>query len=119
MAELLEYCLVFMVSMLFVAGSVATYDSFTRFTTALQFRLASSSISGLVSDAIARGGATGAFAVPPSTVTCEGGLLTFESGGMSQQQRVAASCDFEAVVPGGTHSFGFSYGSRRLNMTVS
>ena len=119
MAELIEYCLVFLVSALFVAGSVATYDSFSGFTSGLEFRTASASVSRLASDALASGSASGAFAVPSSTVTCEGGVLTFASEGMALQQAVGASCDFSATIQGGVHDFGFSYGASRLTMTVS
>lgn len=119
MAELVEYCLVFLVSSLFVAGSVATYDSFSGFTSGLEFRTASASISRLASDALASGSASGAFAVPSSTVSCEGGVLTFVSEGMALRQAVGATCDFSASLQGGVHAFGFSYDDSRLTMTVS
>ncbi|MDE1858414.1 MAG: hypothetical protein KGI26_05055 [Thaumarchaeota archaeon] len=119
MAELLEYCLVFLVSTLLVAGSVATYDSFSGFVTGLKFRLASTSIAGLASEAVAQGRAAAALAVPASSVSCQGGVLTYTSGGMTRQQSVGAACDFAVNVPGGTHTFGFSYGGRLLNMTVT
>ena len=119
MAELLEYCLVFMVSTLLVGGSVATYDTFSGFVTGLGFRAASSSIVGLASEAVAQGRAAAAFAVPASSVSCEGGVLTYASGGMTSQQSVGAECDFAVSVSGGTHTFGFSYGGRVLNLTVT
>jgi len=38
---------------------------------------------------------------------------------MTSQQSVGAECDFAVSVSGGTHTFGFSYGGRVLNLTVT
>lgn len=118
MAELVEYCLVFLVSSLFVAGSVVTYDSFSAFASGLQLRAASSSVSRLAAEAVTDGSSSGAVNVPTTTIRCTDGVLVFASGGQTVQQGVGADCDFALGVPGGTHSFTFQYASQRLNLTV-
>jgi hypothetical protein len=119
MVELFEYCLVFLVSALFVAGSVATYDSFSGFASGLQFKAASASIARLADEAVSSGSATGEVAVPASTLRCEGGVLTLASGNMTEQHWVPAACDFVLGVQGGVRSFGFRYQGQLLTISVS
>ena len=119
MAEILEYCLVFLVSMLFVAGSVATYGSFSGFASGLQFRVASSSISRIAAEALANGTAAATVTVPPSTLACRGAVLTFASGTLSSSVNIPGGCDFSFSLSGGEHSLGFSYGRQQLTATVS
>ena len=119
MAEILEYCLVIMVSTLFVAGSVATYDAFSGSASALEFSLATSSISKLAADAIANGSATGAVAVPASTLRCEDGALSLTSGTLAGGVQLPAACDFTLAVQGGVRSFSFHYGGRMLTASVA
>jgi hypothetical protein len=52
MTEVTEYSLVFMVSTLFVAGSLATYNSFSSLETQIQFRADFVALSNLASQAI-------------------------------------------------------------------
>jgi hypothetical protein len=119
MAEIFEYCLVVMASTLFVAGSVAAYGSFTAFASGLQFRVESSAIARLASDALAGGAASGTFTVPASTISCHGGVLTVSSGGMVDARPVPAGCDFAVSVQGGVHTFEFAYRSGGLSAEVS
>lgn len=119
MAEILEYCLVFLVSTLFVAGSVATYGSFSGFASGLQFRAASTSIARLANEAVSDGSATGSVSVPASTLRCEGGVLVISSGSMADQQGIRANCDFALEVAGGVHSFGFHFQGEELTLSVS
>lgn len=119
MAELLEYALVFLVSMLFVAGSVATYDAFSAFASGAEFKLASTSVLRLANEAIADGNATGAVTVPASTLSCEQGTLSFSSGNQTEDAGVAASCDFELSLQAGVRSFGFRFSGQQLTVSVS
>lgn len=119
MAELLEYCLVVMVSAIFVAGSVATYDSFSAFSAGLQFNAGSAAIATLASEAISNGNATGEVTVPATNITCAEGLLTLASGGMSVTHGVSGACSFSMAVPSGTHTFEFSAKGRQLSLAVT
>ncbi|MDG7011313.1 MAG: hypothetical protein JRN57_04250 [Nitrososphaerota archaeon] len=119
MAELLEYCLVFAVSVLLVAGSVAVYESFAGFISGVQFGLASASITRLVNEAMANGSSAGVVTIPPSTLSCGGGTMSFTSGSRSQQEAVAATCDFALNMQGGAHTLGFRYAAEQLTVSVS
>lgn len=118
MVELLEYCLVFAVSMLFVAGSVATYAAFSGSAGALEFRLAASSVSKLATEAATNGSATGSVEVPASTLSCKDGTLTLASGSLSSAVQVAAGCDFLLNVTAGLRTFRFSFGGGLLAASV-
>ena len=118
MTEILEYCLVVMVSSLFVAGSAATYVSFSGFVADVQFKAASSAVSALAMEALANGTSNAALALPPSTISCEGGVLAFASGSRVALEHLSAPCSFDLSVPGGTHEVVFSRNGSGLSMEV-
>ena len=107
------------VSTLFVAASVATFDTFTSFVSGLEFRAGSSSIARLASQAAAEGSATGSVALPASAISCSDGVMQMTSGGQTETDVVGGSCDFALAVPAGTHAFGFRCVAGQLSLMVS
>jgi hypothetical protein len=119
MAEILEYSLVFMVSTLFVTGSVATYNSFSSWASELQFHEAFSAISGLANQALSNGTSRGTMNLPPSTVQCYGGSLTFQTKSFSATQNFPATCSFSVNLEAGVHILAFTGESTVLRLTVT
>jgi uncharacterized protein (UPF0333 family) len=119
MSEVVEYSLVVMVSLLFVAGSVVTYNSFSSFASGIQVRLTSSAVERLASEAIANGTSSATVAVPQSDIRCAGGVLTVSADGVSQGQALGAACNFSVSLTGGAHRLVFRYSSSQLSMGVS
>jgi len=119
MVELLEYALVVMASMLFVAGSVLFYGGFTTFESGLALHASFDGVSGLVSEAIANGSAVATMSIPSSAITCQGGMLSMKAGGSSLNESVPLGCAFEVSVPGGVHTLEFRDDSSQLELSVS
>jgi hypothetical protein len=119
MAELVEYSLIVMVSLLFVAGSVMTYNSFSALESQLQFSGAYASVTGLASQAVENGTSSGSLSLPMSTIRCEDGILTVSSGQMSREQELPVACNFSLRVSSGPHLLRFSVTSSRLVLLVT
>ena len=119
MTELVEYSLVMMVSTLFIAGSAATYGTFSSFEAGLQFRAAFAAVSGLASEAVMNGSSAASVSLPALTIRCQGGGLSVASGSLSETQNLPVACDFSVVVSGGPHVVRFSENSSRLVISVT
>ncbi len=119
MVEILEYCLVVMVSTLFIAGSVATYGSFSSFESALQQKAAFAAVSGLASRAIQNGTSEATLSLPSSTIGCEGGSLSLSSGTFDGRQTMPVACDFSINVTQGPHLVRFTEVSDLLSLSVT
>jgi hypothetical protein len=119
MTEVVEYSLVVMVSTLFVAGSVMTYDHFSSFESGLQFRADFAAVSGLVSKAVEQGSASATISLPDSTFRCQGGSLTMTSGSSTDSLSVHDGCDFLLEVKGGAHVVDFIVRSSQLVLKVN
>jgi hypothetical protein len=119
MVEILEYALVVMVSMLFVAGSVLVYGGFASFESGLSLHASFDGVSGLVSEAIANGSATATMTFPSSAITCQRGMLSMNIGGSSLTESVPLGCAFEVSVTGGVHTLEFRDDSSQLELSVS
>ncbi|HYC11874.1 MAG TPA: hypothetical protein VEC02_04350 [Nitrososphaerales archaeon] len=118
MAEIVEYCLVVLVSSFFVAGSVVTYASFSSFDSELQLRAAFATMAGLASEAIRNGSAGAAVLLPSSTIACAGGSLSLSAGNYTESENVPVSCDFHVSVNQGSHLLQFSDRSAWLFLSV-
>ncbi|MDG6988809.1 MAG: hypothetical protein JRN21_05720 [Nitrososphaerota archaeon] len=117
MAELVEYCLVVMVSALFVAGSAATYGSFLNFEARVQFGASSSAVEGLAAQAVAEGRSEAELSLPASQISCSGETLLFTAGVFSAAEPVSLPCDFVVSVSQGVHVVAFD--AERSALTVS
>ncbi len=118
MAETVEYALVVMASALFVAGSVATYGSFSTFESGVQFRAEFQAVSALASAALVNGSSRGTYALPASTISCESGVLSVAAGSMSRSLSIGSPCEFLVVTTQGSHTLSFSMQSSRLTLAV-
>ena len=118
MVELFEYCLVVMVSSLFVAGSVATYASFSGFVSGAQFKAASSAVSALAMEAQVNGSARSALTLPASIIGCQEGVLTMTSGSRVAVADLSTACSFRVAVSGGPHEVIFSSNGSALDLEV-
>lgn len=119
MTEIVEYSLVVMVSTLFIAGSVITYNSFSSFESGLQLRAAFAAVSGLASQAIVNGTSRASLTLPASIIRCEGGSLSLSTGTATERERAPMACDFVAPFNGGSYVLEFSTLSSRLVLSVS
>ena len=119
MTETLEYALVVMASTLFVAGSVATYGSFSSFESELEFRAEVHAVSSLVHAAIVNGSSRAALSLPSSTLACTSGTLTLSSGSTEDAIEVGLPCDFQVNLTQGTHALAFAVDSKRLTLKVA
>jgi hypothetical protein len=119
MAELVEYSLIVMVSLLFVAGSVVTYSSFSALESQLQFSGASAEVTGLASQAVENGTSSASLSLPMSTIRCDDGLLTISSGQMTREQDLPVVCNFSLPVSSGPHLLRFTVTSSRLVLLVT
>lgn len=118
MVEVLEYCLVVMVSSLFVAGSVATYGSYSGFVSGVQFKAASSAVSALAMEAQVNGSSGSELTLPSSTIGCQGGVLTIASGSRVAVEDLHTTCSFRVVVSAGPHQVLFRSNGSALAMEV-
>jgi hypothetical protein len=114
MAETVEYALVVMASAFFVAGSVATYSSFSSFESGVQFRAEFQAISTLASTAVVNGSSTETLSLPASTISCESETLYLQSGSLNRNASLGVPCDFHISVPQGVSTLTFSISSSRL-----
>ncbi len=119
MAEILEYTLVFLVSTLFVSGSVVTYNSFSSWASGLQFHEAFSVISSLASQAMSNGSSRTTINLPTSSIQCHGGSLTLSSKSSSLSQSFPTDCSFSFNLERGAHTLIFTQESTQLSLSVS
>ncbi|HEV2226333.1 MAG TPA: hypothetical protein VGR56_05955 [Nitrososphaerales archaeon] len=119
MAEILEYTLVFMVSTLFVGGSIATYTTFSSWASGLQFHEAFSVISGLATQALSNGSSRATIDLPASTIQCHDGALALSSKSTSSSQSFPTNCDFSFSLEAGAHTLAFTERSTQLSLAVS
>ena len=108
MAEITEYSLIFLVSTLFVAGSVATFDSFMTYETQVGVRADFAAISALASHAVAAGASEGNVSTGVSSVSCEAGTLSFASGSLTMSSNLPVGCSFRLSLSSGVHTLRFS-----------
>jgi hypothetical protein len=119
MTELIEYSLVFLISSLFVAGSAATYGSFSAMESDIQLHQAFAAISRLAFQALENGSTRATLKLPSSTITCENGLLGVHTVTSAVSQNVPAYCLFEVHVSAGEHQLAFSERDSQLLLQVS
>jgi hypothetical protein len=118
MVEVVEYTLVVMVSVLFVAGSAAVYSSFNSLESQLQLRAMSATVSQLVAQAARNGSSLATLSFPDSTISCSGGALRLSTGSASGTLPSPLTCSFEVSVTAGTHVLQFFSSGSQLTMKV-
>jgi hypothetical protein len=119
MTEIVEYSLVVIVSTLFVAGSVLTYDSFSSFVSELQVRTEFASVTTLASQAMSNGSSRATLTLPSSVITCSGGSLTVSSGTAAEWGTLPVGCGFAVQVAAGAHVVRFTRSPSGLALSVS
>ena len=118
MAETVEYALVVLASTLFVAGSVATYASFSSFESGLQFKAEVQAVSSLVSVALVNGSSEATLSMAPSTLSCTSGILSLSSGSSNESLGVGLPCAFRVNLAPGPHALAFAVDSDRFTLSV-
>ena len=118
MAEILEYALVVLVGSLFVGGSVAVYSAFASAEAGVSLRASYDEIHWLASRAVANGSSSASLLLPPSTVSCSGGVLTVSAGGSTESGTVPAACEFSVSLGAGEHRLLFSDEAASLGLAV-
>jgi len=119
MAEILEYTLVFLVSTLFVTGSVATYNSFSSWASELQFHEAFKVITGLATQAMSNGSSLATMSLPTATIQCLDGSLTLSTKSSSASQSLPTGCSFSFNLEVGAHTLAFTEKSSQLSLSVT
>lgn len=119
MAEILEYSLVVLVSTMFVAGSVLSFGAFGSFETGVSAKNEYSALSVLAQEAAGGGSSRAVLSLPRSVVSCQGGVMTVESGTYSQKGGIGSPCNFAVSVEAGSHVVVFAEGRAGLNLSVA
>jgi len=119
MAEVVEYTLVVMVSVLFVAGSAYVYESFSSFESQAQLSAASATVSSLVDQAARNGSSVATFSLPSSTISCAGQTLRLSTATSTDVMASPLACDFDVTVSGGTHTVQFFSSEAELTIRVA
>jgi len=118
MAEVIEYTLVVMVSVLFVAGSAYVYDSFSSFESQAQLRAVAATVSALVDQAVRNGSSTATLSLPSSTISCSGETLRLITPSSTDVVASPVACDFQVTVGAGTHTIQFFSSLSELTIRV-
>jgi uncharacterized protein (UPF0333 family) len=118
MTEVIEYTLVVMVSVLFVAGSAAVYTSFSSLESQLQLRAMSAAVSALVDQAVRNGSSVATLSLPDSTISCNGDTLRLTAGSATGTLPSLLPCDFDVKVEAGAHELQFFSSQSLLTMKV-
>ena len=119
MAQIAEYSLVVLVSTLFVGASVATYDAYARFESASEAGASFSALLDLASQAIENGSARATILLPPSMISCNGGVFSVSSRGSVLNQTIPVDCNFTVEATSGFHTVRFYDVSSTLSLQVS
>ena len=118
MAEVTEYALVVMVSVLFVAGSAYVYTSFTSLESQVQLRATSASVSALVAQAVRNGSSLETLSLPTSTISCTSNTLRLSTSASTEVIASPLPCDFAVSVVGGVHVVQFFSNQAQLTIRV-
>lgn len=119
MVELTEYTLVVLVSALFAAASVSTYETFSKFETVAEVEGSFSTITSLVTQASQDGSSSGTLALPQSTLACSDGMLSLRASGEAVNRTYPFACSFDLEIPGGLETVSFDCNSSTLSARVS
>lgn len=119
MAEITEYSLVLLVSMLFVGASMAIYGAYTKFESASEVSASVAALVPLALQAAETGTASATILLPASTISCSDGLFAISTSGSVQNQRLPVDCNFSVVIPGGIHIVRFFSYASALSLVVT
>jgi hypothetical protein len=119
MVEVIEYTLVVLVSALFVAGSVTTYDSFSSYESGLNAKAEFSAITAMASLAVENGTSTGTIVLPRSSLSCASGTLSFTSGSVTLSASLGVPCGFAYALDNGAHRLDFAMKESSLSLEVT
>jgi len=118
MAEILEYALVVMVSVLFIAGSAYVYDSFSSLESQLQLRAEAAAFSSLAAQAARNGSSLATVSLPTSTISCTAETLRLSTDSSTEILASPLPCDFEVTIAGGSHLVQFFSDQSELTIRV-
>jgi hypothetical protein len=118
LTELVEYCLVVMVSTSFVAGSVVAYNAFSSFESGLQLRATFAEVSALAAQAVDEGSSRATLSLPASTIECGHDSLQVSTGPAAISESLPVDCDFSLNVGAGLHTILFTTRSAQLDLSV-
>jgi uncharacterized protein (UPF0333 family) len=119
MAEVVEYTLVVLVSVLFVGGSAYVYTSFASIESQAQLRAASATVSALVDEAVRNGSSLATISLPSSTISCTAETLRLSTSSATDAIASPLACDFEVTVTGGAHTIQFFSSHSQLTIRVA
>ncbi len=108
MAELFEYSLAIIASVLLSGASVEVYSSYTDTVRGLQFKSTFNSVLGLATQSLDNGSSRATIDFQASTLSCSGGVLSLTSASESASASVNDSCSFSYQIVPGPHTLAFT-----------
>ena len=107
-----------MVSVLFIGGSVAIYNSFSSSESQLQLRVLSSTVSALVEETVRNGSAEATVSLPATTFDCTDAAIRLTTSSGTVALASPLPCSFGFDVTAGTHVLQFAIESAQLVVRV-
>jgi len=118
LAEILEYALVFLTSVLVVTFSFGVYSSYAGALAEAQYRAGFSSLTTVAMASIEHGDSSITLSLKNVTLSCHDGYFSFAAPSFSASTTLPAACDFAYVEVSGTHTFAFSSSGGSVDLEV-
>ncbi len=118
MAELFEYSLAIIASVLLSGASVQVYSSYTNTVTGLQFKSTFDSVLSLATQSLGNGSSRATIDFQASTLSCSGGVLSLTSASDHVSASVNNSCNFSYQIQPGLHTLVFAGNPSGLSLRV-
>jgi hypothetical protein len=118
MAEVLEYSLVFLLSLVMAGSSILISSSFISDSRGLQNRAAFSGLTDAAWRAVEQGNADDSITLATATISCTDGNMSLSSPYYSASVSLPVGCDFGFPQVEGTRQIEFSFSNGRLGLEV-
>lgn len=118
MAELLEYCLVFLLSTAVGGLSIVAVGSFGPYSQSLEERVGFSTLSDAAYSALTHGNSNVTAFSTDSTISCLDGVFSVSSPHFNASVHIPADCDFRFLHLSGLHLFRFWSVAGELKLEV-
>jgi hypothetical protein len=119
MVEIIEYCLVVLVSTLLAAASLLTFGRFAASQIESESALSFSSLASLVDRAISNGTSRASLLLPSLVVSCHSGVFAVVLQNLQRIKTIPLGCNFSQEIDPGPHLVEFSVQSMTLSLKVT
>lgn len=107
MAQIVEYTLVLLCSVMIAAFSIGAYSMYIGAVYGARYGPAVSTIAASAAGSLAQGASSTTANLDGLTIGCHGGMLTVSSPSASRSLDVGRMCDFRVSGLSGTHTLTF------------